>query len=325
MSVAWEMWLRGDFLVPYLNGAPYSHKPPLLFWLVHLGWWIFSVNEWWPRLVPSLFALGSVFLTVRIAAMLWPELPAAARTAPVILLGTLLWAIFTTLVFFGMLIGFSALLGVWGVLLAWPGKSGKGWLLTGLPWGWASSPKALWFCCLSFQQPRWRALVGGNGTAQLEVLVCRHGCRVADGGAIGLAWAIPAALWGRPRLRPRHLVGPGGRPHGGILRPPGGRGGTCRSWPLWLAELSPVPGLVLAAIGVAVIMIPWNNAARTATVLGLAVLHFGVLPAIISGFDMHAMSRFLTERQVKGDPISPTCASITASTGSWGAWNTPWR
>ena len=36
-SVAWEMWLRGDFLVPYINGEPYSHKPPLLFWLIHAG------------------------------------------------------------------------------------------------------------------------------------------------------------------------------------------------------------------------------------------------------------------------------------------------
>ena len=36
-SVAWEMWLRGDFLVPYINGEPYSHKPPLLFWLIQLG------------------------------------------------------------------------------------------------------------------------------------------------------------------------------------------------------------------------------------------------------------------------------------------------
>ena len=25
LSVAWEMWSRGDFLVPYLNGEPYSH------------------------------------------------------------------------------------------------------------------------------------------------------------------------------------------------------------------------------------------------------------------------------------------------------------
>ena len=37
-AVAWEMWARGDFLVPYLNGAPYSHKPPLFFWIIHAGW-----------------------------------------------------------------------------------------------------------------------------------------------------------------------------------------------------------------------------------------------------------------------------------------------
>ena len=30
VGVAWEMWLRGDFLVPYKNGAPYDHKPPLM-------------------------------------------------------------------------------------------------------------------------------------------------------------------------------------------------------------------------------------------------------------------------------------------------------
>ncbi len=28
VALAWEMWQRGDFLVPYLNGEPYSHKPP---------------------------------------------------------------------------------------------------------------------------------------------------------------------------------------------------------------------------------------------------------------------------------------------------------
>ncbi|MDO9006664.1 MAG: glycosyltransferase family 39 protein, partial [Thiobacillus sp.] len=31
VSAAWEMWLRGDFLVPYKNGEPYSHKPPFMF------------------------------------------------------------------------------------------------------------------------------------------------------------------------------------------------------------------------------------------------------------------------------------------------------
>ena len=48
IGVAWEMWLRGDFLVPFKNGAPYSHKPPLMIWLYQAGWAIFGVNEWWP-------------------------------------------------------------------------------------------------------------------------------------------------------------------------------------------------------------------------------------------------------------------------------------
>ncbi len=38
VGVAWEMWLRGDFLVPYKNGAPYDHKPPLMMWLFQFGW-----------------------------------------------------------------------------------------------------------------------------------------------------------------------------------------------------------------------------------------------------------------------------------------------
>ncbi len=31
LAVAWEMWFRDDFIVPYLNGEPYHHKPPCFF------------------------------------------------------------------------------------------------------------------------------------------------------------------------------------------------------------------------------------------------------------------------------------------------------
>jgi 4-amino-4-deoxy-L-arabinose transferase-like glycosyltransferase len=72
VGVAWEMWLRGDFLVPYLNGEPYSHKPPLLFWLIQAGWAVFGVNEWWPRLVAPLVSLLVMALAVHLARLLWP-------------------------------------------------------------------------------------------------------------------------------------------------------------------------------------------------------------------------------------------------------------
>ena len=45
VTVAWNMFLNHDFLVPYLNGETYSHKPPLLFWLMNLGWALFGVND----------------------------------------------------------------------------------------------------------------------------------------------------------------------------------------------------------------------------------------------------------------------------------------
>lgn len=54
LSVAWEMWLRHEWLVPHLNGALYTDKPPLLFWLVHLGWAVAGVNDVWPRAVCGL-------------------------------------------------------------------------------------------------------------------------------------------------------------------------------------------------------------------------------------------------------------------------------
>ncbi|HYN22017.1 MAG TPA: glycosyltransferase family 39 protein, partial [Thermoanaerobaculia bacterium] len=92
-SVAWEMWVRGDFLVPHLNGVPYSDKPPLLFWLFQLGWWFFGVNDWWPRVVPALFALANLAFTERLARRLWPDRPEIAVAAPAVLLGFLLWSV----------------------------------------------------------------------------------------------------------------------------------------------------------------------------------------------------------------------------------------
>ncbi len=56
LSVAWEMWLGGSKSVPHLNGEIYTHKPPLLFWLINLVWQITGVSELAARLVaPGVF------------------------------------------------------------------------------------------------------------------------------------------------------------------------------------------------------------------------------------------------------------------------------
>lgn len=200
-AVAWEMWSRGDFLVPYLNGAPYSHKPPLLFWLMHLGWALFGVNDWWPRLVAPLAALASLALIAQLARRLWPQEAQPAVLAPWIAFGSLLWLVFSTLTMFDMLVVLFTLLGLLGVVRAWREGGVRGFVELGVALGLgilAKGPVILlhvlpvalaapWWALDS--RPRWRTWYGGIGAALLLA------------AAIGLAWAVPAGLAGGAEYR----------------------------------------------------------------------------------------------------------------------------
>lgn len=133
-TVAWEMWLRGDFLVPYLNGEPYSHKPPLLFWLIQLGWAVFGINEWWPRLIPFFFSFGALLLVQQLGRKLWPVSDAWVM-APFIALGFTIWAFFSTAVMFDMMLTFFVLLAITGIHRIFTGQGSRWWLLVGVAWG----------------------------------------------------------------------------------------------------------------------------------------------------------------------------------------------
>ena len=124
LSVAWEMWQRGDFLVPYLNGAPYSHKPPLLFWLIHLGWWCFGVNDLWPRLLPLWFSFLGLAATSALAKKLWPEDTTGRRLALWVLGASLLWAVYTPMLYFDLAVAACAAWAIWAGFVA---REGKGW------------------------------------------------------------------------------------------------------------------------------------------------------------------------------------------------------
>ena len=105
LSVAWEMWSTGDFVLPTVNGEPYTHKPPVLFWLMHLGWWLFGVNTWWPRSLPLLGALGAVWLTRKLASRLYPQ-PASRvpEAAAWLLAGTVAWTAYVTMLLFDLVL-----------------------------------------------------------------------------------------------------------------------------------------------------------------------------------------------------------------------------
>lgn len=198
LTVAWEMW-HGSWLVPHLNGRPYSDKPPLLFWLIDTGWLALGVQEWWARLLPLLLALASLLLVRRLARRLWPERTAVAGLAPFIALGAALWAAYQQLVLFDTLLTACVLLGVTGAVEAWRAPRPGAWALLALGLGLgvlAKGPVALlhllpllllapWWMTAG-RRPAWRGWYAGVGVALL------------GGTALALAWAIPAARAGGP-------------------------------------------------------------------------------------------------------------------------------
>ncbi len=112
LAVAWEMWWRGDFVLPWLHGEPYHHKPPLLFWLIHAGWSVFGVNEAWPRLVSPLAAVAAVFGLRALARALWPERANVAALAPLLAFGSLYLFAYASLLMFDTLL-LALLLAAW--------------------------------------------------------------------------------------------------------------------------------------------------------------------------------------------------------------------
>ncbi len=201
-SVAWEMWVRGDFLVPFRNGEPYHHKPPLLFWLMHAGWAVFGVNEWWPRLISPLFAAGTLVLTYQLGRRLWPQWPEVARMAPFILLASALFVYFASALMFDVMIAFFVALGLLGLVRAWQTGAGTGgFVLLALGLGgalFAKGPVALlhllppallapWW--MRANPPPWRRWYLGVWLA------------VLGGAVLILAWAVPAGMSGGDEYR----------------------------------------------------------------------------------------------------------------------------
>ena len=197
-GVALEMWQSGEWLVPVNNGEFYSHKPPLLFWLMQLGWWLTGVGITWPRVMTALFSLVSLGLTAQLARQLWPNRPGIAPLAAAIVAGSLLWCLWIPAIMFDGVLSCWVLVGMVGIAsqIDRPGHTagpvllalaiGLGLLTKGpvivlhlLP------PALLMPAVLSNRSVGWRE--------------CRSSVLALIGG-IGLAllWAIPAALHGGP-------------------------------------------------------------------------------------------------------------------------------
>ena len=132
LTVAWEMWDRGHFLLPSLNGALYEHKPPLLFWIIHAGWAVTGVNEAWPRLIGPLATLAATWRLARLGARLWPDAPQAGRVGSLMFLGSVFVAFYGTALMFDLPLLVFICLAWSGLHAAAHGGRWRDWLGYGL-------------------------------------------------------------------------------------------------------------------------------------------------------------------------------------------------
>jgi len=92
-GVAREMVLRGDWVTPTLNGAPYLNKPPLLYWLTATSTAIVGFTEFAARLPLAISGWVGVAIAWKWSRELWN--PAAGRIAALMLCVATGWFIFT--------------------------------------------------------------------------------------------------------------------------------------------------------------------------------------------------------------------------------------
>ncbi len=92
-GVGREMVARGDWITPYLNGAPYLNKPPLFYWLIALSYTLAgSFSEWAARLPLAVVGTLGCVLSWLFARRLWGL--RAGRVAAVMLLVSAGWHLY---------------------------------------------------------------------------------------------------------------------------------------------------------------------------------------------------------------------------------------
>jgi 4-amino-4-deoxy-L-arabinose transferase-like glycosyltransferase len=199
LTVAWEFFHRGEWVLPTLNYAPYSHKPPMLFWLIDIFWQLGgSTNIWLARLVTLIGSFGSLALSFLIARTLWPDDKSKADIAILMMLATPFFLIYSTLIMFDTLLSVAVLLGLLSTLKAYTTGRRAWWLLTGVALGLGVLIKGpvilVHLLPVILLYPVWQS------TRRIPFSEWSLGIIFATfiGVAIGLSWAIPAAAQGGP-------------------------------------------------------------------------------------------------------------------------------
>lgn len=205
IGVAWDMRVHHSIFVPLLNGEPYSHKPPFLFWLIQLDWLLLGVNEITLRFLPLLCSMVNLALVYKIAMLLWDDEKTATWSAW-ILVSTFFYLTWSSLVMFDVLLTTWVLLGILGIVGASRRGGWKPWWLVGVAIGGGILAKGP----VLFVHVLPAALLAffwmPKGTLSRQWYL-RMLAAIGMGLCILALWLVPAALTGGDRYREAILWG----------------------------------------------------------------------------------------------------------------------
>lgn len=134
-AAARAMAETGDWLIPRVNGLPRYDKPPLVYWLMGLGYALPGQEQWnplgtWAARFPSALATVAVMLTLADTVLRWPQ--KAVRPGVAALTAALAYALSPLVLLWGRIAVsdalFSGLLAI-SLLLAW-----RAWVAPGRGW-----------------------------------------------------------------------------------------------------------------------------------------------------------------------------------------------
>ncbi|MCA9189306.1 MAG: glycosyltransferase family 39 protein [Pirellulaceae bacterium] len=198
VTVAWEMYQSGDFLVPHLNGEIYSHKPPLLFWLINAVWAVTGVQEGPARCIGPAFGLASLGMVYYLGRLLWPDQRKYAAGAVLVLASSAVWAVFASVTMFDTGLTFFVLCGCVGILEMARQRNLRGFLYLVLAVAGGLLQKGpvifLHLMPIALLAPKW--LNTSNQQVSWRRWYATIFAASGVGIAIALLWVVPAIIGG---------------------------------------------------------------------------------------------------------------------------------
>jgi 4-amino-4-deoxy-L-arabinose transferase-like glycosyltransferase len=197
LTAAWEMFNSGQWLVPTVNGAWYSDKSPLLFWLVAGGWKIVGVHTWVARIEALVVAVGMLLTLRRLALRLGMD-ARGADAAMWLLAGCLGFTVFSTAIMFDLLLSLCVLGALHALLDLEAGRWKRGIVALGLAIGLGILAKGpvmlLHVVAVAVLAPLWSGTARAHKARWYFALLAG----LLIGVVIALCWLLPAAWYAGP-------------------------------------------------------------------------------------------------------------------------------